>query len=200
MDSGPRQPSAGAYRKGDDGSLVAEVVTSAAVLVASGAGASARVLLAFRPEAVEARAAERDRLGRRGALSVYVSGHVEPVVEIRKLQSDRSEDARLPHETRAGSACRPGGADLPEVTAPRRESSMTRRRWVLMTSGLFASVVVPAPPRDSSLSKPPAAAPVDATASSRSSRQRGRMEEQDRSRAKEGEVIWYSRAQATEAS
>ena len=62
------------------------------------------VLLAFRPEAVEARAAERD-----GAWvgvvrsSVYVSGHVEYVVEIGKftVRAIGPDDARLPHEARA---------------------------------------------------------------------------------------------------
>ena len=62
------------------------------------------VLLAFRPESVEACAAERD-----GAWigvvrsSVYVSGHVEYVVEIGKftVRATGPEEARLPHDARA---------------------------------------------------------------------------------------------------
>src|SRR5881296_1415391 len=62
------------------------------------------VLLAFRPEAAEVRAAERD-----GAWvgvvrsSVYVSGHVEYVVDLGKftVRATGPEDPRLPHDARA---------------------------------------------------------------------------------------------------
>jgi len=93
--------------KGDDGTLVAEVEDVGYSMPVAGAGSwsvGQDVLLAFRPEAVEARAAERD-----GAWvgvvrsSVYVSGHVEYVVEIGKftVRAIGPEDARLPHEARA---------------------------------------------------------------------------------------------------
>ncbi len=62
------------------------------------------VLLAFRPEAAEVRAAERD-----GAWvgvvrsSVYVSGHVEYVVDLGKftVRATGPDDPRLPHDARA---------------------------------------------------------------------------------------------------
>src|SRR3989442_1071903 len=62
------------------------------------------VLLAFRPGAAEVRAAERD-----GAWvgvvrsSVYVSGHVEYVVDLGKftVRATGPEDPRLPHDARA---------------------------------------------------------------------------------------------------
>ena len=93
--------------KGDDGSLVAEVEDLGCGMPVAGTGTwsvGQDVLLAFRPEAVEARAAERD-----GAWvgvvrsSVYVSGHVEYVVEIGKftVRAIGPEDTRLPHEARA---------------------------------------------------------------------------------------------------
>jgi iron(III) transport system ATP-binding protein len=93
--------------KGDDGSLVAEVEDVGCSMPVTGSGSwsiGQEVLLAFRPEAVEARAAERD-----GAWvgvvrsSVYVSGHVEYVVEIGKftVRAIGPDDARLPHEARA---------------------------------------------------------------------------------------------------
>jgi len=93
--------------KGDDGSLVAEVEDVGCSMPVDGSGSwsvGQEVLLAFRPEAVEARAAERD-----GAWvgvvrsSVYVSGHVEYVVEIGKftVRAIGPDDARLPHEARA---------------------------------------------------------------------------------------------------
>jgi ABC-type Fe3+/spermidine/putrescine transport system ATPase subunit len=93
--------------KGADGSLVAEVEDSAASLPVAGTGSwsiGQEVLLAFRPEAVEARPAERD-----GAWvgvvrsSVYVSGHVEYVVEMGKftVRATGSEETRLGHEARA---------------------------------------------------------------------------------------------------
>jgi iron(III) transport system substrate-binding protein len=81
---------------------------------------------------------------------------------------------------------------------------MTRRRWVLMMSGLFASVVVAgalAPGMLRAQSKPPAAAPVDATASP-AKFQAAMTEWKSKivpAAKKEGEVIWYSCAQATEA-
>src|SRR5207248_42143 len=71
-------------RKGDDGSLVAEVEESGFCMPVGGLESwqhGQEVLLAFRPEAVEAQAAERD-----GAWvgvvrsSLYVSGHIEYVV------------------------------------------------------------------------------------------------------------------------
>ena len=93
--------------KGEDGSLVAEVEESGCSMPLAGSGSwtiGQAVLLAFRPEAVEARAAERD-----GAWvgvvrsSVYVSGHVEYVVEMGKftVRATGPEDARLPHDARA---------------------------------------------------------------------------------------------------
>ncbi len=92
--------------KGLDGSLVAEVEECASSLPVPGGGWSIgqEVLLAFRPEAVEARAADAD-----GAWvgvvrsSVYVSGHVEYVVEVGRftVRATGPEDTRLPHEARA---------------------------------------------------------------------------------------------------
>ena len=93
--------------RGDDGSLVAEVEDSGFCMPVAGGDPwhdGQEVLLAFRPEAVEALAAERD-----GAWvgvvrsSVYVSGHVEYVVEIGKftVRATGPEEARLPHEARA---------------------------------------------------------------------------------------------------
>src|SRR6266478_1984168 len=94
-------------RRGDDGSLVAEVEESGFCMPVGGLGTwqlGQEVLLAFRPEAVQAQAADRD-----GAWvglvrsSVYVSGHVEYVVEIGKftVRATGPEDARLPHDARA---------------------------------------------------------------------------------------------------
>ncbi len=93
--------------RGDDGSWVAEVEDSGFCVPVGGTGAwsdGQQVLLAFRPEAVEARAAERD-----GAWvgvvrsSVYVSGHVEYVVDLGKftVRATGPEDPRLPHDARA---------------------------------------------------------------------------------------------------
>jgi iron(III) transport system ATP-binding protein len=92
--------------KGDDGGLAAEVEDGGCRMPVAGGGWSVgqEVLLAFRPEAVEARAAERA-----GAWvgvvrsSVYVSGHVEYVVEIGKftVRAIGPEDARLSHDARA---------------------------------------------------------------------------------------------------
>src|SRR5258708_8950117 len=81
---------------------------------------------------------------------------------------------------------------------------MTRRRWMLLMSGLFASVVVagaPAPGTLRAQSKPPAAAPADTTASP-AKFQAAMAEWKSKivpAAKKEGEVIWYSCAQATEA-
>ena len=93
--------------KGDDGTLVAEVEESGYRMpVAAGGSWSVgqEVLLAFRPEAVEARSVERDEAWV-GVVrsSVYVSGHVEYVVEIGKftVRATGPEDARLPHDARA---------------------------------------------------------------------------------------------------
>jgi len=93
--------------KGDDGSLVAAVEDSDCSMPVGGVGSwsvGEVVLLAFRPEAVEARAAERDEAWV-GVVrsSVYVSGHVEYVVEIGKftVRATGPEDARLPHDARA---------------------------------------------------------------------------------------------------
>jgi len=92
--------------KGDDGSLVAEVEESGFSMPVAGGSWSVgqEVLLAFRPEAVEARAAEHDGewVGVVRA-SVYVSGHVEYVVEMGKftVRATGPEDARLPHDARA---------------------------------------------------------------------------------------------------
>jgi len=93
--------------KGSDGSLVAEVEDSGCGLPVAGTGSwsvGQEVLLAFRPEAVEARAAERDEpwVGVVRS-SVYVSGHVEYVVEMGKftVRATGPEDARLPHDARA---------------------------------------------------------------------------------------------------
>jgi len=94
--------------KGDDGSLVAEVEDSGGCSMPVAGGGSwsvgQEVLLAFRPEAVEAQPAERD-----GAWvglvrsSVYVSGHVEYVVEIGKftVRAIGPEETRLLHDARA---------------------------------------------------------------------------------------------------
>jgi ABC-type Fe3+/spermidine/putrescine transport system ATPase subunit len=93
--------------KGEVGSLVAEVEGSAASLPVAGTGSwsvGQEVLLAFRPEAVQARAADRDGpwVGVVRS-SVYVSGHVEYVVEMGEftVRATGPEEARLPHEARA---------------------------------------------------------------------------------------------------
>jgi len=93
--------------KGDDGMLVAEIEENGyRVPIAAGGSWSVgqEVLLAFRPEAVEARGAERDEAWV-GVVrsSVYVSGHVEYVVEIGKftVRATGPEDARLPHDALA---------------------------------------------------------------------------------------------------
>jgi iron(III) transport system ATP-binding protein len=101
--------------KGDDGSLMAEVEESGCRMPLAERGTwsvGQAVLLAFRPEAVEARAAEGD-----GAWigvvrsSVYVSGHVEYVVEMGKftVRATGSEDARLAHDARAKLCVSPRG-------------------------------------------------------------------------------------------
>jgi iron(III) transport system ATP-binding protein len=70
------------------------------------------VLLAFRPEAVEARAAERDDSWV-GVVrsSVYVSGHLEYVVDLGKftVRAIGSEDRRLLHDARARLHVAPRG-------------------------------------------------------------------------------------------
>jgi iron(III) transport system ATP-binding protein len=93
--------------KGVDGSLGAEVEDVGCSMPVAGGGSwsvGQEVLLAFRPEAVEARTAEHDGpwVGVVRS-SVYVSGHVEYVVEIGKfmVRAIGPEDARLPHEARA---------------------------------------------------------------------------------------------------
>jgi iron(III) transport system ATP-binding protein len=94
-------------RRGEDGSLVAELEGSGFCMPLGALESwqhGQEVLLAFRPEAVEAQAAERD-----GAWvgvvrsSVYVSGHVEYLVEMGKftVRATGPEDARLPHDARA---------------------------------------------------------------------------------------------------
>jgi len=93
--------------KGEDGSLVAEVDESGFRLPLAGSASLSigqEVLLAFRPEAVQAQAAETD-----GAWvgvvrsSVYVSGHIEYVVAMGQftVRATGPEDARLPHDARA---------------------------------------------------------------------------------------------------
>jgi iron(III) transport system ATP-binding protein len=87
-----------------DGSLVAEVEDIGFRLPIGEDPGAIEVLLAFRPEAVEAQAAERD-----GAWvgvvrsSVYVSGHVEYVVDLGKFQvrAVGPDHPRLAHEARA---------------------------------------------------------------------------------------------------
>jgi iron(III) transport system ATP-binding protein len=92
--------------RGDDGAWVAEVEDTGACVPLGSAGTwseGQEIMLAFRPEAVEARAAERD-----GAWvgvvrsSVYVSGHVEYVVDLGKfsVRAVGPEDPRLPHDAR----------------------------------------------------------------------------------------------------
>ena len=93
--------------RGDDGTWLAAVEDSGFCLPVGGAEAwrdGQEVLLAFRPEAAEVRAAERE-----GAWvgvvrsSVYVSGHVEYVVDLGKftVRATGPEDPRLPHDARA---------------------------------------------------------------------------------------------------
>jgi len=93
--------------RADDGSCMAEVEDSGFCMPLGGLDAwqdGQEVLLAFRPEAVEARAAERDGVWV-GVVrsSVYVSGHVEYVVDLGKftVRATGPEEARLPHDTRA---------------------------------------------------------------------------------------------------
>jgi iron(III) transport system ATP-binding protein len=94
-------------QKADDGTLVAELDECGFCLPLVGPTTwqqGQEVLVAFRPEAVEAVAADGD-----GAWvgvvrsSVYVSGHVEYVVEIGNftVRATGPEDPRLPHEARA---------------------------------------------------------------------------------------------------
>jgi iron(III) transport system ATP-binding protein len=91
--------------RADDGSLVAEVEDIGFRLpIGPDAVPGRQVLLAFRPEAVEAHAADRD--GEWVGVvrsSVYVSGHVEYVVDIGKftVRAIGPEHPRLPHEARA---------------------------------------------------------------------------------------------------
>ena len=94
-------------RKGEDGTLVAELDEIGFCLPLLEPAAwphGQEVLLAFRPEAVEAEAAERDEAWV-GVVrsSVYVSGHVEYVVEIGNftVRATGPEHPRLPHEARA---------------------------------------------------------------------------------------------------
>lgn len=81
---------------------------------------------------------------------------------------------------------------------------MTRRRWAAVLSGLLASVVIAgglAPGTLDAQSKPPAAAPADTTANP-AKFQAAMAEWKSKTvpaAKKEGEVIWYSCAQATEA-
>jgi iron(III) transport system ATP-binding protein len=90
--------------RGDDGSLMAEIDDIGLRLPIEDAPVGREVLLAFRPEAVEARAAERD-----GAWvgvvrsSVYVSGHVEYVVDLGKftVRAIGPDHPRLSHDARA---------------------------------------------------------------------------------------------------
>ncbi len=92
--------------RGADGGWVAEVEDTGACVPLGSAGTwseGQEITLAFRPEAVEARAAEGD-----GAWvgvvrsSVYVSGHVEYVVDFGKfsVRAVGPEDPRLPHDAR----------------------------------------------------------------------------------------------------
>jgi len=94
-------------QKADDGTLVAQLEECGFSLPLVGPRTwqqGQEVLVAFRPEAVEAVAADGD-----GAWvgvvrsSVYVSGHVEYVVEIGNfiVRATGPEDPRLPHEARA---------------------------------------------------------------------------------------------------
>jgi iron(III) transport system ATP-binding protein len=97
--------------RADDGSLAAEIEAigfrlpiEAAAQRPEAVTPGHEVVLAFRPEAVEARAADRD-----GAWvgvvrsSVYVSGHVEYVVDLGKyaVRAIGPEHPRLPHDARA---------------------------------------------------------------------------------------------------
>ena len=92
--------------RGDDGAWMAEVEDTGARVPLGSVGTwseGQEIMLAFRPEAVEARTAERD-----GAWvgvvrsSVYVSGHVEYVVDFGKfsVRAVGPEDPRLPHDAR----------------------------------------------------------------------------------------------------
>jgi iron(III) transport system ATP-binding protein len=95
--------------RADDGSLMAEIEDIGFRLPIEAAPdghepAGPDVLLAFRPEAVEARAAERDGTWV-GVVrsSVYVSGHVEYVVDLGKftVRAIGPEHPRLSHDARA---------------------------------------------------------------------------------------------------
>ena len=99
--------------RGDDEGWVAVVDGRAFGVRVSGTEEWAEgqeVLLAFRPEGVEARAAEGD-----GAWvgvvrsSVYVGGHVEYVVDLGgfSVRAVGPEDPRLPNDARARLTCRP---------------------------------------------------------------------------------------------
>jgi len=101
--------------RGADGGWVAEVEDTGACVPLGSAGTwseGQEITLAFRPEAVEARAAERD-----GAWvgvvrsSVYVSGHVEYVVDFGKfsVRAVGPEDPRLPHDARTRLHVSPRG-------------------------------------------------------------------------------------------
>jgi iron(III) transport system ATP-binding protein len=92
--------------RGDDGAWVAEIEDTGACVPLGSAGPwseGQEIMLAFRPEAVEARAAERDGTWV-GVVrsSVYVSGHVEYVVDFGKfsVRAVGPEDPRLPHDAR----------------------------------------------------------------------------------------------------
>ncbi|PYN41530.1 MAG: hypothetical protein DME00_31570 [Candidatus Rokuibacteriota bacterium] len=86
----------------------------------------------------------------------------------------------------------------------RRKRAMTIRRWAAMVSGVVLSVIVAGglvPATLRAQSKPPAAAPADTSASA-AKYQAAMAEWKSRivpAAKKEGEVIWYSCAQATEA-
>src|SRR5439155_4746267 len=90
--------------RGDDGGWVAEVDDIGCRMTVGGTEAwhdGQEVLLAFRPEGVEARAAERDDSWV-GVVrsSVYVGGHLEYVVDLGKfpVRAIGSEDRRLLHD------------------------------------------------------------------------------------------------------
>jgi len=95
-------------RKIHDGSLVGEIEGSGFCLPLVERGVwqpDQEVLLAFRPEAVQAQAAGSEGGAWVGVVrsSVYVSGHVEYVVEVGEftVRATGPEDARLPHDARA---------------------------------------------------------------------------------------------------
>jgi len=86
----------------------------------------------------------------------------------------------------------------------RRNGAMTMRRWAARVSGVLLSVIVAGgliPATLRAQSKPPPAAPADTSASA-AKFQAAMAEWKSKivpAAKKEGEVIWYSCAQATEA-